>query len=336
MSRTAKQPPNLSRHLRWLGRFAPLRIGVLGDFAVDHYLVGKTSRISREAPVLILKKQEDSVRPGQAGNSAANLAALGVQCFAFGIVGPDREGARLVDSLKKSGVNTSGMITSRKGHSIIKTRIFAGAHHTALQQVIRMDDDESLEICACERKELKAKLSAALPKLDAVLVSDYGYGSVSLELWKLIGDHHTTRILDSRYSLETFTGADVITPNETEVFAHLGIERISGADPIAAGQKLIEQTRARGLVMTRGNEGMIVFDGGAEPRSIPIFGGDEVTDVTGAGDTVAATVTAVMAAGGSLMEAAELANVAAGLKVMKRGSATVSPEEIQRAVRARR
>jgi len=312
-----------------------LRIGVLGDFAVDHYLVGKTARISREAPVLILKKQEDSVRPGQAGNSAANLASLGVQCFAFGVVGPDREGARLVDSLRKSGVNTSGMITARKGHSIIKTRIFAGAHHTALQQVIRMDDDEALEIGPRERKELKARLDAALPKLDAVLVSDYGYGSASLDLWKLIGNHRATRILDSRYSLETFTGADVITPNETEVFAHLGIERIAGADPFAAGRKLIGQTQARGLVMTRVNEGTIVFDGNAAPQSIPIFGGDEVTDVTGAGDTVAATVTAVMAAGGSLMEAAQLANVAAGLKVMKRGSASVSPEEIQKAVRSR-
>ncbi|MBI1783806.1 bifunctional hydroxymethylpyrimidine kinase/phosphomethylpyrimidine kinase [Candidatus Sumerlaeota bacterium] len=321
--------------LRWLAKFPKLRVGVIGDFAIDHYLVGKTSRISREAPVLILKKLEDFVRPGQAGNSAANLAALGASCTAFGVIGPDREGDRLIESLRSHGIATSGLVRAAKGRSIIKTRVLAGAHHTTLQQVIRLDDDEGLAVGPAERKKLASRLKAALPRLDAILVSDYGYGTVDLALWNLLGAKRNggpIRVLDSRFGLGTLRGADVITPNETEVFAHLGIEKFAGADPIEAGRRLIREAEAVGMVMTRGNEGMLVFDGPAPPKVIPIFGTDEVTDVTGAGDTVAAVVTAVLAAGGTLAEAASLANVAAGLKVMKRGAAAVPSEEIRAAI----
>lgn len=342
-----KTPPRSDlAPLRWLDRFAPLKIGVIGDFSVDHYLVGKTSRISREAPVLILKMNEDSVRPGQAGNSAANLAALGTQCSAFGVVGPDEPGRRLVASLKALGVDTRGLVAAAAGRSVIKTRVLAGAHHTNQQQVIRLDDDEGLEIGPRERRELRRRVLKALPDLDGVLVSDYGYGAIDEELWEAIGAAMTPeknagraarrrpRVLDSRHALGVFRGADVITPNETEVFAHLGIERFAGVDPVEAGRALIERTGARGLIMTRGNEGMIVFDGAAPPEPIAIFGSDEVTDVTGAGDTVSAVVTAVAAAGGGLLDAARLANIAAGIKVMKRGAATVSPDEIRAAVAA--
>lgn len=327
--------------LHWLDKFPPLRVGVIGDFSVDHYLVGKTSRISREAPVLILKMKEDSVRPGQAGNSAANLAALGTRCLAFGVIGPDEPGARLVKSLKALGVDTSGLVMAAGGRSIIKTRVLAGAHHTTQQQVIRLDDDERMEIGARERRELRRRVLAALPTLDAVLVSDYGYHTIDEELWNAIAavktaggrERRVRRVLDSRHALGVFQEADVITPNETEVFEHLGIDRFAGADPVEAGRRLIAQTRARGLVMTRGNEGMIVFDDGKPPEPIAIFGQEEVTDVTGAGDTVSAVVTAVTGAGGPLVEAARLANIAAGIKVMKRGAATVTPEEIRAAVK---
>ncbi len=323
--------------LSWLDRFPKLRIGVLGDFAADHYLIGKTSRISREAPVLILKKLEDSIRPGQAGNSAANLAALGIRCRAFGFVGADPEGKRLTRVLSELGVEPSGIVVASRGRSVVKTRVLSGAHHTNLQQVIRLDDDEGLAIGKSERAELLSMLRAALPKLNAMLVSDYGYGALDAEAWKLIQKERARRwfpvVLDSRYALAEFTGADVITPNETEVFSHLGIERFSGADPVKAGRGLIAKTRCKGLLMTRGNEGMLVFEGKGKPLEIPIFGSDEVTDVTGAGDTVAATATGMIAAGATLAEAARLANIAAGLKVMKRGAATVSADEIRRAVK---
>lgn len=328
--------------LRWLDEFPKVRVGVLGDFAADHYLLGTTARISREAPVLILKKREDTVRPGQAGNSAANLAALGVECTAFGVVGDDAQGDSLLHSLEVQGIHTSGIITSTDVRTIVKTRVLAGGHHAALQQVIRLDDDEGLKLTPTIREDLTARLEEALPELDALLVSDYGYSTVDESIWKLVSQRRkgrsgknsgpVFRVLDSRHGLTRLKGADVITPNETEVYDHLGIMRYEGADPLPAGEQLLKSSRARGMVMTRGNEGMLVFAGKRKPTRIPIFGSDEVTDVTGAGDTVAAVVAAVSAAGGTLLQAARLANVAAGLSVMKRGAATVSPDEIRAAL----
>lgn len=321
----------LKNYRKWLGAFPSLRVGVIGDFAADHYVVGMTSRISREAPVLILKKREEFVLPGQAGNSAANLAALGVKCVALGFVGDDREGGALVRALAERGVDTSGIVKTAEGGTIVKTRILSGAHHTTLQQVIRIDDDEALRIGAADRQRLAEIVRRQLPTLDAILVSDYGYGTASPALWRMLRSRKgrgPVLVVDSRYGLRNFKGADVITPNETEVFGHLGIKHFAGTDPAQAGGRLVKATRCRGLVMTRGNEGMIVFAEGATPRAIEIFGSREVTDVTGAGDTVAAVISAVRAAGGPLIEAASLANVAAGLAVMKRGAATVSPSEI--------
>lgn len=343
MAKAASSESTSRGLIRWLDKFPKVRVGVLGDFAADHYLLGTTARISREAPVLILKKREDSVRPGQAGNSAANLAALGVQCTAFGVVGDDAQGDSLLSSLEMQGIRTTGIIASTEVRTIVKTRVLAGGHHAALQQVIRLDDDEGLKMTPTIREDLTMRLMEALPDLDALLVSDYGYSTVDESIWKLISQRRKVkggkglapvfRVLDSRHGLNRFKGADVVTPNETEVFDHLGIVRYEGASPAPAGEKLLKSSRARGMVMTRGNEGMLVFDGKRKPTPLAIFGSDEVTDVTGAGDTVAAVVAAVSAAGGSLIQAARLANVAAGLSVMKRGAATVSPEEIRAALK---
>jgi D-glycero-beta-D-manno-heptose-7-phosphate kinase len=247
--------------VKWLDRLPKVRVGVLGDFAADHYLLGTTARISREAPVLILKKREDSVRPGQAGNSAANLAALGVQCTAFGVVGDDAQGDALLSALELQGIRTSGIIASPEVRTIVKTRILAGGHHAALQQVIRLDDDEGLKITDMIRQDLHARLSEALPELDALLVSDYGYSTVDASTWRLVstkpargkGDRGPIfRVLDSRHGLMKLTGADVITPNETEVYDHLGIMRYEGADPVPAGERLMKLAKCRGMIMTRG------------------------------------------------------------------------------------
>lgn len=341
----ASSPSRPAEAEKWLAAFPRLKIGVLGDFAADHYLVGSTSRISREAPVLILKKRNENVLPGQAGNSAVNLASLGVQCTAFGVVGDDAQGDALLTALQQRGVDTTGLAVSTECRTIVKTRILAGAHHAALQQVIRLDDDEGLVFSDLVMRDMRERLTDALPDLDALLVSDYGYGTANLELWKLAGGavrgsvlrggrkkKSVLRVLDSRYGLGKFKQADVITPNETEVFEHLGIRNYRKADPLEAGRKLMDLTKCKGLIMTRGNEGMIVFDEKGKTTQVPIFGSDEVTDVTGAGDTVSAVVTAVRAAGGSLAEAARLANVAAGLVVMKLGAASVTPGELRTAL----
>ncbi len=317
----------------WVDRLAGLQVVVLGDLAADHYLVGQTSRISREAPVLILKKREDSIRPGQAGNAAANLAALGVRVRALGFVGDDPEGGRLKAALEAVGVDSAGVVEVPGARTIVKTRVLAGAHHTTLQQVIRLDDDEGLKAGPGPRRRLAELALGAAAEADALLVSDYGYGTVDLRLWRRLGRRpRPLRALDSRYGLLKLKGADLITPNETEVFAQLEWPAEARGDPTAAGRALKRLARCRELVMTRGNEGMFVFDGRGRLLRLPIFGTDEVTDVTGAGDTVAAVATAVRAAGGSLQAAARLATVAAGLVVMKRGAATVSPEELGQAL----
>jgi rfaE bifunctional protein kinase chain/domain len=313
------------------------RVLLVGDLVADHYIVGSTSRISREAPVLILKYQQETIIPGQAGNTAANIAALGGVVAPVGVIGKDTRGKQLKTALRARGVDTRQIMELPGLATLTKTRILAGGHHAARQQVIRIDDDERMGFDAAPTAAaIVAAMKRQAAQCHVIVVSDYGYGVISDEVWNAAVELKTRYkiplVLDSRYNLPSRKGATIITPNEGEAVACCGLQVEDEYDINAVGKTLLKLTQAENVLITRGNEGMILFPRNGKPVVIPIFGTDECTDVTGAGDTVVATICLALAARASAQDAARLANVAGGLVVMKIGTATVTREELAEAL----
>lgn len=328
---------NADRLMELVDSLADRRVLLVGDMIADCYIYGKTSRISREAPVLILKHQEESVIPGQAANTACNIASLGAAVLPVGIVGRDGLGRKLREALRARDVRTSPLLEQPGFRTLSKTRILAGGHHTCRQQVIRIDDDERpAPGAAIEQKILRA-IKELGRRVHAVAVSDYGYGLVSPRIWDAVMQLKAQReipvVLDSRYQLPALKGATLVTPNEEEALECCGLTTDADYDINDVGRRLLRRTGADNVLVTRGNEGMAVFPSRRAPYHIPIFGTDEVTDVTGAGDTVVACVTTALASGATVEDATELANVAGGIVVLKMGTATVSRCELREALR---
>jgi rfaE bifunctional protein kinase chain/domain len=311
--------------------FPKVTIPVLGDFVADEFVFGEISRVSREAPVLILKHRETMVVPGGGANAVQNLADLGVNVLPVGVVGADEPGRMLIRAFRHKHVAISGVLKDKSYRTVTKTRILAGMAHTARQQVVRVDREPEAEPSAHCKRELILAARQYARASDALLVSDYGYGAASPSIVNAVQrkGERVPLILDSRYRLLEYSGVAAATPNEPEVEAALGVQ-IGDDWPrlCKAGQEIMSRMKLPSLVITRGRDGMAAFSGKHPPVDIPIFGSDEVADVTGAGDTVIATFTAAFAAGASTVEAAHLANYAGGIVVMKRGTATVSQEEL--------
>ena len=319
--------------------FEGCRVAVVGDFVADEFVYGRVGRLSREAPVLILEYDKTDTRPGGAGNAANNIAALGGHAIAVGVLGDDDAGDRLRASFHP-GVDARRLVRIRGRETPTKTRILAGGIHSAKQQIVRMDRGTRRKAGAGERRRFEQAALAAAARVDAVLVSDYGGGLVTPRLVQAIartartGDGGRPPILvDSRYDLRRYRGLTACTPNESEAEALIGAP--IGDDLRAlerAGRQLLEETRMEAVLITRGSRGMALFEPEQPTRHIPIHGSDEIADVTGAGDTVIATMTLALASGATPYEAAQLANVAGGLVVMKRGTATVSAGELRTAL----
>ncbi len=315
------------------------RVVVFGDLIADEYVYGRVARVSREAPVLILEYDTTQIVPGGAGNAANNVASLGGAVTLVSLVGRDEPGRRLFETLRR-GVDRKGLSRPAGYRTPVKTRILAGGIHSAKQQVVRIDRFTGEAVsephrATAERAALKAARGA-----DAVLVSDYGSGLVTPKF--VAGLAASLRkgpaipiLIDSRYALTRYRGLAACTPNESEVEQVLGVT-IDDQPAVLerAGRALLKRTRMRSVLITRGSRGMALFEPGKPTVHIPIFGSDQIADVTGAGDTVMATMTLALAAGGSFEDAARLANYAGGLVVMKRGTATVSAAELGRAVRS--
>ena len=328
------------RLLHVLDRLAGRRVVVIGDIAADEFLYGRVARVSREAPVLILEYDTTHIVPGGAGNAAANVAALGSRATLFGAVGRDDQGDRLIASLEAAGVDARGVVRLRGQVTTTKTRVLAGGIHSAKQQVVRIDRKGLPVASRIVHEAWGRRLDAALRRCDAVLISDYGGGVVTPALVRHVRQQLRERggapvpvLIDSRYDLGRYKGLTASTPNESEVEALLGV-RIGDDRKVLerAGRQLLDDTRMGAALITRGSRGMALFEPDRPTVHIPIFGSDEIADVTGAGDTVIATVTQALAAGASMEEAARLANCAGGLVVMKRGTATVSLDEVRAAV----
>ena len=321
------------RYEQLLTRFRRLRVVVAGDLIADEFIYGRVERVSREAPVLILGYDTTEIVPGGAGNAASNAAALGATVDVVGLVGRDSAGRRMLDALP-ARARTSAVRRAGGYVTPVKTRILAGGIHSAKQQVVRIDRAGGTPDSLAAR-DVEAALARVARSADALIISDYGSGLVTPALWRRVGrsfpkSKPPVTLVDSRYALGEFKGMTACTPNEPEVEGLLGIRVNDNLDALErAGRMLLKRLRTAAVLITRGSRGMALFEPKKATELIPIVGSDQVTDVTGAGDTVIATFTLALAAGATFSEAAYLANHAAGLVVMKRGTATVTIDELR-------
>ena len=308
-------------------RFADQRVVVVGDAIADKFVHGSISRVSREAPVFILRHEQTQTSPGGAANCAMNLVALGAHITLISVTGNDESGNELRSKLESAGVDTKRMIISEKVQTTTKVRILAGHSHSNKQQVIRIDyegaplNDEEI------RTAILKQLEQAITKAKAVVISDYNYGVIDTRVAELIRKMTDVPVLvDSRFRLLDFTGFTAATPNEEEV------DNLVGTTDENSAHALKKKLGHRALLVTRGAKGMTLLEGASAPLDIPAVGAQQAVDVTGAGDTVIATFSLALACGASFSEAAHLANYAGGLVVMKRGTATISAEELEHAI----
>jgi D-glycero-beta-D-manno-heptose-7-phosphate kinase len=320
-------------------RFPTKTVVLLGDFVADEFRLGEISRVSREAPVLILRQRETRLVPGGGANAANNLAALGARVVPITVVGDDLAGEALVSYFGEKKVNTSGFVRAKGWTTPTKTRFLAGWAHTVAQQVLRVDSEPHSPPGESARKKLTERLKACIRSADALAVSDYGFGVATPELVRLATLKRRGKLqitLDARHNLTAYAkcGITFATPNEAELEAlhHTSIGK--NADELKrCGCATLAAMKLEALLVTRGRDGMALFEPGDRFRQIPVHGSDQAVDVTGAGDTVLAAYTLATACGASPIEAAHIANIAGGLVVMKRGTATVSRAELLEAIR---
>ena len=319
------------RHI--VSTFPEVTVTVVADLVADEFIFGEISRVSREAPVLILKHREREVVPGGGANAIYNLADLGVNVLPVGVVGNDEPGRLLLQKFRKKRIPLSGIEKSREYSTVTKTRVLAGMTHTSRQQVVRYDREPEMPPSEREVRHLIFNAREFVKASDAVLISDYGYGSATPKICQAIGCDSLPTIVDSRYRMLEYVGVTGATPNEPEVEEALGVKIGHDQEKLHwAAEELMRRMKLKSLVITRGRDGMLAVERKHKPVEIAIFGSDQVTDVTGAGDTVIATFTAATGAGASTEEAARLANYAGGIVVMKRGTATVTQQELLDAI----
>jgi len=320
-----------------IDRFAQKKVAVWGDLILDEYIYGTTRRISREAPVLILSHKAKEFSLGGGGNALLNLCALGAKPVPVGLVGQDEAGKRILKIFKQKKISADFLIKEKTYRTPIKTRILAGEHSTRKQQILRIDQETRVP----ESKELKQKLGSTLGRAAsqtaALLISDYNYFTVQEDVLKKILPRFKRAkkpiALDSRFRLLNFKGVTILTPNEPEVEYALQVELDDDQKIVnKAGRLLLDRAEAEAVLITRGGKGMVLFERYKPAFPISIYGSSDIVDVTGAGDTVISVLTLALACGASFREAAVLANYAGGIVVMKKGTSTVSPQELKEAI----
>ncbi len=319
-------------------RFPRQRVLLLGDLVADEFIYGEIARVSREAPVLILKQREKHVVPGGGANAANNLVDMGAKVTLVGVVGDDESGHSLLGYFRDREVSTRHVLCQRGFVTPTKSRVLGGLAHWQRQQIVRVDREPPQILNQRIRSQMTRTVLPLLRSASAVLISDYGFGSTSAREVERLRVHARRRRLpmtvDSRYDLLSYKGVTAATPNEPEVEAAFRMPIGNNLDRLhSLGRKLLRRQGLEALLITRGRDGMVLFEPRREPRHLPIFGSDQAVDVTGAGDTVIAAFTLAIAAGASFLEAAMLANCAGGIVVMKRGTATVTSRELNEAIR---
>ena len=317
------------RAAEWAARVNGRRIVVYGDLMLDEFVWGDVTRISPEAPVPVVDVRRESIRLGGAANVLANLIALGARASVVGVVGRDRAGERLADALKEAGAEnaTAGLVTDESRPTTTKTRIIA--HN---QLVVRADRERRTPVERAAEDQLIEALTAALQEADAFVVSDYDKGAVTPRVLAKILPRATKRkipvLIDPKIrNFDSYRPATLVTPNHHEALRLTNSEDDTDEGMARAARSLRERLGCESVLITRGEHGMMLLENDAAPVYVATVA-REVYDVTGAGDTVIATLAAALATGASLTEAAALANHAAGIVVGKLGTATASVEEL--------
>ncbi len=320
---------------RLISAFKGQRVAVWGDFILDEYIYTRASRVSREAPVLISEFESQEFRLGGAGNVAANIRTLGGEPFPIGFIGNDDGGEILRRVLDRQGICDKGLVAVTNFTTPRKTRILSGDHHTRRQQVLRIDRLNRMPLTDEQRSSLLDRLAEVIDQCGFLVISDYLNCSVRPDDFNVLRARSSLPpvAVDSRRHLRSFTSVRVATPNLTELqrlFPESDFQNES--EYLRAAMSLHEQINSDGLLLKRGDEGMLLLERNRSPQRIGIYGSREIVDVTGAGDTVIAVIALGQASGGDLLSCARLATVAAGLSVMKAGAATITPAELEQAL----
>lgn len=312
---------------RLIDQFADRRILVVGDLTLDEFMTCLTERISREAPVLILRHEQTHRAPGGGANAVYNLARLGAAVAVVGVVGNDLQAEAIKDLLTEAGVDVSGLVVDPSRPTVTKTRIAAHSRQSVTQQVVRVDRKSDAPLAGLLQQQLAERILERVPGFEAVICSDYLEG-VLTDKTIAAALAHQRLIVDTHSGLERYRGAHLFTPNLPEAEAAVGYAIRTDALLSQAGQDLLERTEADHILITRGEEGMSLFSRTGERQHIPAFNRTQVFDVTGAGDTVVAALTLTLAGGGSAHQAAVLGNLAASIVVRQFGTATTNPAEL--------
>lgn len=329
---------SVARAAALLDAFTYQRVVVVGDMVADEYIFGRPARISREAPVLVLEFERRQLVPGGATNVAINLRALGAQVSVVGIIGDDLVGRELVALLDRSGIDTSGLIVDRDRPTSTKTRIVGGGSQVVQQQMVRIDRVASEPLAPRPREALLRAAGQSLERATGLILSDYEHGVIDPEIISsclpAARRAGIVTTVDAHGGFYRFQGVTLATPNQPEAEAMLGYPLLDTDALREGGRRLIEGMGAQGLLITRGSLGMVALDHTGLFEELPAFKQAEVRDATGAGDTVAAIATLGLCAGATLVEAAVMGNIAAGLVVRRFGTATTDTGELKEAISA--
>lgn len=319
-----------------LGRMADRRVLVLGDMLADEYIIGRPTRLSREAPIPVLEWVDRYIVPGGATNLARNCRALGATVAVCGVIGDDEPGRALAARLTEEGIATDGLTIEAGRPTATATRVIGGGTQIISQQIARIDRVVRTPIAPETRVRISAHLERTLAGYDALVVSDYEHGVIAPAIIAAAlpraRQHGLTITVDAHGDLDRFVGITVATPNQGEAAASLGRSLRTDEDVCAAGWELARRMDARGVLITRGSEGMTLAERDGACQHLPATARGEVRDATGAGDTVSAVVTLALAAGGSPLVAATLGNLAAGIVVRYLGAATITREALGAAI----
>jgi rfaE bifunctional protein kinase chain/domain len=320
---------------RLIDRLNQVRVLIVGDIAIDEMVYGATSRLSREAPVLILSHHHTDILLGAAGNAAHNVARLqAARTAVIGVCGTDYHAGLLTDALTAAGVDCVGLVATPDRPTTTKTRLSGIANQSVTQQIVRIDRESRQPIPPHVEDELCAHLEALAPSFDAVLLSDYGLGVVTPKIIETCRRLGLLWTVDSQQDLRQFASACLVTPNQPEAEKNLGYPLNDEDTLLRGGRQLLDTTGVQNVLITRGGDGMSLFEATGETTHIPVFNRSEVFDVTGAGDTVISTMTLALASGATPVEAAILGNLAASIVVKRFGAATTTPTELQEALEA--
>lgn len=310
-----------------ISKFKTCRVLVIGDLMIDEFIRGTVESVSREAPVPVLTMQDDRFALGGAGNLARNLAVLGARVEVIGVTGAGPNAGIMMDAFEELGIETKGVHQDNQRSTSRKIRVIASC-----QQILQIDRETIKPVSAATESALIASIRSRLPQADIVIVSDLGKGTITrplmTEIISLSSTHTKICIVNpSGAHPERYTGATIIVPNVKDVSQVTGITITDQASLFKAGSEYLKTTRAEGLLMTCGKEGMVVFGRSVKPYVIESKP-REVFDVTGVRDTMVAVLALSLATGGSFRDSATVSNVAAGLVVGKVGTATLTEKEL--------